>query len=85
LLPQAMASSFCGMPPCVPAWSLDPIAQSPLTEWGDERDRTLVLIVVDQLLAGRPEPWHFEERPQASDLRCPTMYAGPAHDPRLQL
>jgi LAS superfamily LD-carboxypeptidase LdcB len=32
----------------------------------------------------RNEPWHYELRPEAIDQRCPSMYADPAHDPRLQ-
>jgi zinc D-Ala-D-Ala carboxypeptidase len=30
------------------------------------------------------EPWHYELRPEAIDHGCPTMYADPAHDPRMQ-
>jgi len=30
------------------------------------------------------EPWHYELRPQAVDDGCPTMYADPAEDPRMQ-
>jgi D-alanyl-D-alanine carboxypeptidase len=33
----------------------------------------------------RNEPWHYELRPDAIDHRCPSMYADPAHDPRMQL
>jgi zinc D-Ala-D-Ala carboxypeptidase len=29
------------------------------------------------------EPWHYELRPDASDLGCPAMYADPTHDPRM--
>ncbi len=32
----------------------------------------------------RNEPWHFELRPEATDGRCPPMYADPTHDPRMQ-
>jgi len=32
----------------------------------------------------RNEPWHFELRPEATDHGCPTMYADPTHDPRVQ-
>ena len=32
----------------------------------------------------RNEPWHFELRPAAVADGCPTMYADPTHDPRLQ-
>ena len=32
----------------------------------------------------RNEPWHFELRPEATDHGCPTMYADPTHDPRMQ-
>src|SRR5690606_30881637 len=28
--------------------------------------------------------WHFELRPKAIDRGCPTMYADPTHDPRMQ-
>jgi D-alanyl-D-alanine carboxypeptidase len=31
----------------------------------------------------RNEPWHYELRPKASD-GCPSMYADPRHDPRMQ-
>jgi D-alanyl-D-alanine carboxypeptidase len=30
------------------------------------------------------EPWHFELRPTAVTHGCPTMYADPTHDPRMQ-
>lgn len=30
------------------------------------------------------EPWHFELRPEAIDHGCPSMYADPTHDPRMQ-
>jgi zinc D-Ala-D-Ala carboxypeptidase len=30
------------------------------------------------------EPWHYELRPEAIDYGCPTMYADPTHDPRMQ-
>jgi uncharacterized protein YcbK (DUF882 family) len=30
------------------------------------------------------EPWHYELRPEAVDHGCPTMYADPTHDPRMQ-
>jgi D-alanyl-D-alanine carboxypeptidase len=33
----------------------------------------------------RNEPWHYELRPEAIDDGCPSMYADPAHDPRMQL
>jgi hypothetical protein len=32
----------------------------------------------------RNEPWHFELRPEAIDDGCPSMYADPRHDPRMQ-
>ena len=32
----------------------------------------------------RNEPWHYELRPEAIDDGCPSMYADPAHDPRMQ-
>jgi D-alanyl-D-alanine carboxypeptidase len=32
----------------------------------------------------RNEPWHFELRPRATVRGCPSMYANPAHDPRMQ-
>ncbi len=32
----------------------------------------------------RNEPWHYELRPEAINLRCPRMYADPTHDPRMQ-
>ena len=30
------------------------------------------------------EPWHYELRPEASDHGCPSMYADPTYDPRMQ-
>ena len=30
------------------------------------------------------EPWHYELRPEASDRGCPSMYADPTYDPRMQ-
>jgi D-alanyl-D-alanine carboxypeptidase len=30
------------------------------------------------------EPWHFELRAHASDHGCPSKYADPTHDPRMQ-
>ena len=30
------------------------------------------------------EPWHFELRPDAVEHGCPSMYADPTHDPRMQ-
>ena len=30
------------------------------------------------------EPWHYELRPEAVDHGCPSMYADPSHDPRMQ-
>jgi zinc D-Ala-D-Ala carboxypeptidase len=30
------------------------------------------------------EPWHFELRPEAIDHGCPSMYADPTQDPRMQ-
>jgi D-alanyl-D-alanine carboxypeptidase len=30
------------------------------------------------------EPWHYELRPQAIADGCPSMYADPTHDPRMQ-
>jgi zinc D-Ala-D-Ala carboxypeptidase len=32
----------------------------------------------------RNEPWHYELRPEATDQGCPSMFADPAHDPRMQ-
>jgi zinc D-Ala-D-Ala carboxypeptidase len=32
----------------------------------------------------RNEPWHYELRPEAIDDSCPSMYADPTHDPRMQ-
>jgi D-alanyl-D-alanine carboxypeptidase len=32
----------------------------------------------------RNEPWHFELRTEAIDQGCPSMYADPTHDPRMQ-
>jgi hypothetical protein len=30
------------------------------------------------------EPWHYELRPEAVARGCPSMYADPTHDPRMQ-
>lgn len=30
------------------------------------------------------EPWHYELRPDAADDGCPSMYADPTQDPRMQ-
>ena len=30
------------------------------------------------------EPWHYELRPEAIDHGCPSVYADPTHDPRMQ-
>jgi D-alanyl-D-alanine carboxypeptidase len=30
------------------------------------------------------EPWHYELPPKAIDHGCPSMYADPTHDPRMQ-
>lgn len=30
------------------------------------------------------EPWHYELRPEAKERGCPSMYADPTHDPRMQ-
>ena len=32
----------------------------------------------------RNEPWHYELRPQALDHGCPSLYADPTQDPRMQ-
>ena len=32
----------------------------------------------------RNEPWHYELRPEAIDVGCPSMYADPRHDPMMQ-
>jgi D-alanyl-D-alanine carboxypeptidase len=32
----------------------------------------------------RNEPWHYELRPEVIDDGCPSMYADPRHDPRMQ-
>jgi hypothetical protein len=32
----------------------------------------------------RNEPWHYELRPEAITDGCPSMYADPRHDPRMQ-
>lgn len=32
----------------------------------------------------RNEPWHYELRPEAVDRGCPSMYADPTQDPRMQ-
>jgi zinc D-Ala-D-Ala carboxypeptidase len=30
------------------------------------------------------EPWHYELRPEGIDRGCPSVYADPTHDPRMQ-
>jgi zinc D-Ala-D-Ala carboxypeptidase len=30
------------------------------------------------------EPWHYELRPEATDHGCPSMYADPTQDPRME-
>jgi D-alanyl-D-alanine carboxypeptidase len=30
------------------------------------------------------EPWHYELRTEATGHGCPSMYADPTHDPRMQ-
>ena len=32
----------------------------------------------------RNESWHYELRPDATSRGCPSMYADPTHDPRMQ-
>jgi LAS superfamily LD-carboxypeptidase LdcB len=32
----------------------------------------------------RNEPWHYELRPKAVEDGCPSMYANPSQDPRMQ-
>jgi D-alanyl-D-alanine carboxypeptidase len=32
----------------------------------------------------RNEPWHYELRAEATDDGCPSLYADPRHDPRMQ-
>ena len=32
----------------------------------------------------RNEPWHYELRPKAINDGCPSMYADPRHNPRMQ-
>ena len=32
----------------------------------------------------RNEPWHYELRREAINHRCPSVYADPRHDPRMQ-
>jgi zinc D-Ala-D-Ala carboxypeptidase len=32
----------------------------------------------------RNEPWHYERRPGAGAHGCPSMYADPTHEPRMQ-
>ena len=32
----------------------------------------------------RNEPWHYELRPEAIDHGCPSLYADPTQDPRMQ-
>ncbi len=32
----------------------------------------------------RNEPWHYELRPEAINDGCPSPYADPRHDPRMQ-
>jgi hypothetical protein len=32
----------------------------------------------------RNESWHYELSPEATSRGCPSMYADPTHDPRMQ-
>jgi D-alanyl-D-alanine carboxypeptidase len=55
------------------------IGPSDATEWLSEHGAEYGLC---QIYAN--EPWHYELRPAAIDDGCPSMYADPTHDPRMQ-
>ena len=55
------------------------IGPSDATAWLSEHGATYGLC---QIYSN--EPWHYELRPEAIDHGCPTMYADPRNDPRMQ-
>jgi zinc D-Ala-D-Ala carboxypeptidase len=55
------------------------IGPADATSWLSEHGAAFALCQVY-----RNEPWHFELRPDAVDAGCPTPYADPTHDPRMQ-
>jgi zinc D-Ala-D-Ala carboxypeptidase len=55
------------------------IGPSEAAEWLSERGAEYGLC---QIYAN--EPWHYELRPEAVDHGCPSMYADPTHDPRME-
>ena len=55
------------------------IGPSDATAWLSERGAEYGLC---QIYAN--EPWHYELRPEATDHGCPSMYADPTHDPRME-
>ena len=55
------------------------IGPSDATEWLSEHGAAYGLC---QIYGN--EPWHYELRPEAIDQRCPSMYADPTQDPRMQ-
>jgi len=55
------------------------IGPSDAAEWLSEHGAEYGLC---QLYAN--EPWHYELRPEAVNDGCPSMYADPTHDPRME-
>ncbi|MFF3818387.1 M15 family metallopeptidase [Streptomyces bluensis] len=55
------------------------IGRSPATAWLSRRGAAYGLCPIY-----KNEPWHYELRPEATDRRCPRMYADPTQDPRTQ-
>lgn len=55
------------------------IGPSDATDWLSEHGAAYGLCRVY-----RNEPWHYELRPAAIDHGCPSMYADPTYDPRMQ-
>lgn len=55
------------------------ISQGEATSWLARHGSTYGLCQIY-----RNEPWHFELRPEATEIGCPRPYADPTEDPRLQ-
>jgi D-alanyl-D-alanine carboxypeptidase len=55
------------------------LGRSDATTWLSEHGAAFGLCQVY-----RNEPWHYELRPNAIDHGCPSMYADPTQDPRMQ-
>ncbi|GGZ79211.1 hypothetical protein GCM10010344_52870 [Streptomyces bluensis] len=62
----------------VPGDAVD-IGRSPATAWLSQHGAAYGLCPIH-----KNEPWHYALRPEATDRRCPRMYANPTQDPRTQ-